>query len=241
MQSESINEISAALAKAQASMKAAVFNKTNPHFKNKYADLAAVLDAIRKPLSDNGLAVTQTSEMRNGTFCLVTRLCHSSGQWIAGEYPLPAQATPQQLGSALTYARRYSLSAIACIAADEDDAAEGAEKDKQVATMKRENPHVTQPRDVNEFEARYNAAGEQIDYIPVDRHRIEKLKVVDARPVAETLLATMRLCKAPDELLQFADDHAEQFASLPDKWIGMYQGEYQSLLDDLRHKQKRAA
>lgn len=135
MQSENTADLSAALAKAQGAMKAATFNKTNPHFKNKYADLAAVLDAIRKPLADNGLSVTQTTEIREGGFALVTTLRHATGQWIASEYPLPTAAKPQELGSALTYARRYSLSAIACIAADDDDDAEGARTSGQTASM----------------------------------------------------------------------------------------------------------
>lgn len=134
MQSEQTNELAAALALAQSSMKAATFNKTNPHFKNKYADLAAVLDAIRLPLAANGLAVTQTTEVRDGGFVLVTTMRHKSGQWVASEYPLPVAAKPQELGSALTYARRYSLSAIACIAADEDDDAEGARTSNQTAS-----------------------------------------------------------------------------------------------------------
>lgn len=135
MQSENTADLSAALAKAQANMKAAAFNRVNPHFKNKYADLASVLDAIRKPLADHGLSVTQTTEVRGESFVLVSTLRHSTGQWIAGEYPLPIGATPQQLGSALTYARRYSLSSLACIAADEDDDAEGARKDNQVSSV----------------------------------------------------------------------------------------------------------
>ena len=135
MQSEQTAELSASLAKAQSAMKAAVFNKVNPHFKNKYADLAAVLDAIRKPLADNGLSITQTTEVRGDAFVLVTTLRHTSGQWVAGEYPLPIGATPQQLGSALTYARRYSLSSLACIAADEDDDAEGARQNGQVSSV----------------------------------------------------------------------------------------------------------
>lgn len=135
MQSEQTAELSAALAKAQAVMKAAAFNKINPHFKNKYADLAAVLDAIRKPLADNGLSITQTTEVRDQSFVLVTTLHHSTGQWIAGEYPLPIGVTPQQLGSALTYARRYTLSSLACIAADEDDDAEGVRKENQVLSV----------------------------------------------------------------------------------------------------------
>ena len=242
LQSNEIGELSAALVKAQPSLKAAPFNKTNPHFKNKYADLPAVIEAIRKPLAENGLAVTQTTEVRNGTFLLVTTMRHTSGQWISSEYLLPQASRPQELGSALTYARRYSLSAIACIAADEDDDAEGARKDNQVAEMpKRDNPHVTQARDVNEYTPRYGTSGEPIDCIPVHLHRAQKLKVADARPLAETLIAAMRLSKTAADLTEFGEEHAEEFASLPDKWIDMYQGEYQNLLDELRRKQKRAA
>lgn len=240
-QSENINELAKALATAQSSMKVAPFNKTNPHFKNKYADLTAVIDAVRKPLNDNSIAFTQTTELRDGAFCLVTRLLHSSGQWLSGEYILPANVSPQQLGSALTYAKRYSLAAIVGISSDEDDDAEGARKEGQVTTIqKRDNPHVVQPRDVNEYQERVDpATGEIIDCIPVHLHRAPKLKVADARPVAETLLHAMRQCKSAGELVVWAEEHAEQFAGLPDKWISMYQGEYQALLDNLR-KQKAA-
>lgn len=116
-----------------------------------------------------------------------------------------------------------------------------ADEMAQAEEPKRENPHVTRAEDVSDAKPRFDEAGNRIDYIPVDLHRVPKLKVADARPVAETLLAAMRVCKTPDELVQFADENAEQFAALPDKWIEMYQGEYQSLLDDLRHKQARAA
>src|SRR3989304_214100 len=164
MQSEQTNELAAALALAQSSMKAAVFNKTNPHFKNKYADLAAVLDAIRLPLATNKLALTQTTEVRDGGFVLVTTLRHASGQWVASEYPLPQTARPQELGSALTYARRYSLSAIACIAADEDAGAEGARQNNQVATA-REKPHVTRPEDLSDAKPRHDKAGKSLEWI----------------------------------------------------------------------------
>lgn len=140
MQSEQTNELSAALAKAQAVGMTAIINKTNPHFKNRYADLAAVIDATRKPLADNGLSVTQTTEVRDGGFVLVTALRHSSGQWIASDYPLPMAAKPQELGSALTYARRYSLSALLCIAADEDDDAEVSRTTNQTASVPKASP-----------------------------------------------------------------------------------------------------
>jgi hypothetical protein len=239
-QSDTINELAKALANAQSQMTVAPFNKTNPHFKNKYADLTAVIDAVRKPLNDNGIAFSQMTEMHGGAFCLVTRLLHSSGQWMSGEYLLPANVSPQQLGSALTYAKRYSLAAIVGISSDEDDDAEGAQKEGQVTAIPRQNPHVTQPRDINDFEERFNGDGEQIDYIPVDRHRVEKLKVVDARPAAETLLHAMRQCKTPDQLITWAEEHAEKFAALPEKWISAYQGEYQAHLDGLRGKRKAA-
>ena len=145
MQSEQTSDLSAALAKAQAETKAAAFDKVNPHFKNKYASLAAVIDAIREPFAKNGLSYTQTTEMREGGFVLVTSLRHASGQWIASEYPLPVAAKPQDLGSALTYARRYSLSAIACIAADEDDDAEGARTSGQTATAPKAKASPIQP------------------------------------------------------------------------------------------------
>ena len=112
-----LNELAAALAKAQGAMNNASMNRINPHFKSKYADLAALWDAVRKPLSDNGLSVVQI--IRDGS--LHTMLLHTSGQRLCSDYPLPATARPQEMGSALTYARRYSLSALVGIAADEDD------------------------------------------------------------------------------------------------------------------------
>jgi hypothetical protein len=135
MQSENVDLISAALVKAQGVMKAATYNKVNPHFKNKYADLAAVIDAIRKPMAENGLGFTQTMYATDTALFLTTTLRHTSGQWISSEYPLPMGATPQQLGSALTYARRYSLSSIACIAADEDDDAEATRNGNGVGVV----------------------------------------------------------------------------------------------------------
>ena len=130
MKSEQVNELAASLAKAQGQMKNATFNRVNPHFKSKYADLASIIDAVRKPLSENGLGWTQTTELRNGGMLLVTTLMHTSGQWIQSDYPLPLGVKPQEMGSATTYAKRYSLAAIAGIAADDDDDANIANNSK---------------------------------------------------------------------------------------------------------------
>jgi hypothetical protein len=115
-----------ALAKAQANMQNAPLNKTNPHFKSKYADLAAIRDAVTPALSANGLAITQTPTFRDGAFVLVTTLRHTGGETVESIYPL-AVDKPQVMGSALTYARRYSLAAMCGIAAEEDDDANAAQ------------------------------------------------------------------------------------------------------------------
>jgi hypothetical protein len=128
MKSEAIDLLATALAAAQGELKNAKINRQNPHFKNRYADLASVRDAISPALTKHGIAVTQTMKVSEGAFMLETTLLHKSGQWIASDYPLPLNAKPQELGSALTYARRYSLSSLVNIAADEDDDAEAANK-----------------------------------------------------------------------------------------------------------------
>lgn len=126
MQSEQINELAAALAKAQGVMGNAVMNRINPHFKSKYADMGSVLDAIRPPLSANGLAIVQPMQITESGLVLRTILMHSSGQYIAAEYPLPTASNQQAMGSALTYARRYSIATLVCNASDEDDDANAA-------------------------------------------------------------------------------------------------------------------
>jgi hypothetical protein len=122
--SESITKIAEALTKAQAAMKPALKDSRNPHFNSKYADLTSVWDAIRTPLTDNGLSVLQlvgTNEAEKTT--LTTRLLHVSGEWIESTWAIPiGKQDPQGLGSALSYARRYALAAAVGVVQDDDDA-----------------------------------------------------------------------------------------------------------------------
>lgn len=123
MQSEQINELAAALSKAQASITGALKDSANPFFKSKYADLAACWDACRKQLTDNGLSVIQTTDIVADTVVVRTTLAHSSGQWISGILPVKAKDDgPQAQGSGITYARRYALAAIVGLAQIDDDA-----------------------------------------------------------------------------------------------------------------------
>lgn len=122
--SESIKELSTALAKAQGKIKGAVKDSANPFFKSKYADLASVVEAIRQAFSENGLSYVQTVEpSEKDEVAVETVLLHSSGEWLScGILALPVtKADAQGYGSALTYARRYGLSAACGVAPEDDD------------------------------------------------------------------------------------------------------------------------
>lgn len=124
--SDSIKEIATALSKAQAILTGAVKDSINPHFRNKYADLASCWDACRKALTSNGIAVVQMPEKDVIGYYVETLLTHNSGEWIASKcYIHLTKDDPQGLGSAITYARRYGLSAMVGICPEDDDA-EGA-------------------------------------------------------------------------------------------------------------------
>lgn len=123
--SEQINEIAGALALAQSEMKNAKFNRTNPHFKSRYADLSEIRDTVTPALTKNGIAVVQGTDITESGIIVFTRLVHKSGQWFESVFPI-ANDKPQAMGSSISYGRRYTLSAITSIAADDDDDAEVA-------------------------------------------------------------------------------------------------------------------
>lgn len=128
-----INEIAAALSKAQGAMGGAVKDSANPFFKSKYADLESVWQACRAPLASNGLAVVQTVNAGELGIGITTMLTHTSGQWIKDTMIIhPKDDSPQALGSAVTYARRYALAAIAGVYQTDDDgeSAQGRHKDE---------------------------------------------------------------------------------------------------------------
>lgn len=120
--SEQINEIAAALSKAQAEMTGAKRSSKNPFFKSSYSDLAAVCEAISQPFADNGLSYIQSPEFSEQHIQVATRIMHSSGQWIEGVVTLPPTKNDAQgYGSAITYGRRYGLQAMAGVPSVDDD------------------------------------------------------------------------------------------------------------------------
>lgn len=137
--SENIEKLASALSQTQGEIESAKKNAENKFFHQKYADLASVWDAIRKPLSSHGLAIIQTTEYSENNIIIITTLLHSSGQWIRGKFAIkPIKQDPQGLGSAFTYGRRYSLSAIIGIAPDDDDDAENS-MNRKINTNKPNN------------------------------------------------------------------------------------------------------
>ena len=122
--SDNINELATALAKAQGAMRFAIKDADNPFFKSKYADLSSIVEAIRDALSGNGLSYMQhLHPSEKHEVCVETVLLHASGQWVScGTLTVPvSKHDAQGFGSALTYARRYSLSAAVGVVADDDD------------------------------------------------------------------------------------------------------------------------
>ena len=119
----SMKNISSALVKAQKAFSPALKTSTNPHFRSKYADLSACVEAVIDALNANGIALIQKCHESSDGVTVETVFIHESGESIdAGKLHVPAQKQdPQGYGSALTYARRYSLMAACGIAPEDDD------------------------------------------------------------------------------------------------------------------------
>lgn len=131
MDSTDINgrdKIAAALAKAQGEMSNPKFDASNPHFRNKFASLASVRNAVVPVLSKHGICMTQNLTTTERGIACTTYLTHESGQEMTfGPLVMPAMKQDAQgFGSAATYARRYSLMAVCGVVGDDDDDANAA-------------------------------------------------------------------------------------------------------------------
>lgn len=125
--SESIKELATALAKAQTHIISASKDATNPHFGRTYATLSSVWEACHGPLNEQGIAIIQTVTSGEGGITVETMLAHCSGEWITETLGVPVlKKDAQGYGSAITYGRRYSLSAIAGVAPADDDDGNGS-------------------------------------------------------------------------------------------------------------------
>jgi hypothetical protein len=124
--SEKINELATALVVAQGLIQNPTKSVSNAFFKSKYADLAGVIDVCRPAFTEAGIAVIQApSTTDDGSIAVTTTLVHTSGQWMSEQISMaidPSAKNPAQAaGSLITYLRRYSLSAFANVAQEDDD------------------------------------------------------------------------------------------------------------------------
>jgi phosphomevalonate kinase len=151
--SDSIKQIAEALVSAQKEIKFAVKDSNNPHYKSKYANINSVIDAVKAPLNNNNIAILQSlSPSDDGKLHLTTRLIHSSGEWIEDTAVCPLQKQDcQGLGSAVSYIRRYSLSAFLSLYSDTDD-------DGQLAALNAADylQRINHSETLEELQANYN-------------------------------------------------------------------------------------
>lgn len=201
--SEQINELAAALALAQGQITGALKDSANPFYKSKYADLASCWDACRGPLSANGLSIVQTTlrgepvtihwettDQESGELrqfhvdtvelVVVTTLLHASGQWIESSLPLiPRDASPQGMGSALTYGRRYGLTSMVGVAQVDDDGNAASGRGPTQAYAAPHKPQGNLGAQVPEQVA-FEAAVGMREHLEMDvEERIKALKILD--------------------------------------------------------------
>lgn len=131
--SESIAKISQALLNAQKKIKSVTKEADNPYFKSKYADLASVINACKEELNSEGITVLQPVD----EMFVETILVHSSGEFMSARTPIvcKSQNNPQDLGSAITYARRYGIQSMIFLPAVDDDAELATEHKTNTSTV----------------------------------------------------------------------------------------------------------
>ena len=148
------------MAAAFAEIEAATKEATNPHFKSKYADLGAIIGAIKPPLIKHGLFVTQRCQPAEDGVSVETVLQHSSGEKESlGVLYVPAnKRDPQGFGSALTYARRYALQTAFCVPVEDDDGNAAAQSAPRAAASPRPTGFITE-KQRDDLEALASEAG----------------------------------------------------------------------------------
>lgn len=186
-----MKQIAAAFVKAQKNFAPALKTNTNPHFRSKYADLSACVEAVIDALNDAGIAlIQQTHECSDGV-TVETVFMHESGDTLnCGKLHVPAsKQDPQGYGSALTYARRYSLMAACGIAPEDDDGNAASKKPEQRAdAQKPAGMHEKEESDWSAALASCSTTEELVNAWEVAKDRC---KLLGDRPAAERLKKLM--------------------------------------------------
>ena len=185
--SDSIAHLASALASAQAEIRGATKDSKNPHFKNNYASLESVIDAVRGPFAGHDLAYTQLLSDGGSDVLIETVLMHKSGEWLSSSFRIPAtKRDPQGYGSAVTYGRRYALAAMAGLTQVDDDG---------------EAARVEAPRPISGAQV----ARDEFDALPAEAQMavrewsMEIIALVEAGEPEKALEFVAEKCPEPDD------------------------------------------
>jgi hypothetical protein len=174
-----MSEIYKALSKAQSKMKGAVKDSTNPHFRSRYADLESVIDAIKAPFAECGLSYFQC--VSEDCLHLITTIAHESGETISGSVPLIiGKQDMQGVGSAITYARRYGLAALAGVSQTDDDGNAACEPPKPSPVPRVAAKQAEQFKQTIAFESRQDKAQHEREVIQAAEAKLREEAKPDA-------------------------------------------------------------
>lgn len=216
--SNDIGEIAKAIAQAQAQLDNVSKNSVNPHFKSKYADLAAAADAARPAFAAAGVAIIQAPTTRGHLVRITTLFAHGSGQWMRSTLGMkPTKTDPQGVGAAITYARRYSLLAMTGLAPEEDDDANRASK----------KPDTFDRRD-----AMQAPRGERTKSDGTQMNASQARKDGDFPKLQAEIRAIDRL----EDMSRWWDANEDRIGRLPSSWQDQLQVVYDEHRDDLKDK-----
>ena len=207
--SEKIDEISKALVAAEAEIGGALKDAKNPHFKSQYASLASIVAASKVALAGQEIGVIQSpGTLNDGALRIITRLIHSSGQWIETTCDIPlGKKDAQGVGSTTTYGRRYALAAALNIPVVDDDAESavlrGEEPANEAAPAKKAPPPKQTPHPAKEDMLDWG------DVLPADdqhgnMHAVGVYNKGDSRKVFVALQEVMQDAATMAELLHWA-------------------------------------
>lgn len=215
-------KLAEALSKAQSQFKpifkdktAKVRMKAGGEYSYNYADLSSVIDATIEGRTANGLAVTQLPVFQGERFVLHTELLHSSGESKSCDWPLPPPHTPaQEIGSALTYARRYSMSAILGVASEDDD--DGAAGNDASLANGKQQPAQTRPPAQQQAKPTPNGSGKSNNLYLVNPHTGE---IETFGKISEWLDRLENQLNNSDDPLGWYDQNAATFNNLQGKLV----------------------
>jgi hypothetical protein len=223
--SETTGAIAAALAKAHLEIENPELDGVNPHFKSRFSTLAAVLNAVRKPLAKQGIALMQSVSIAEGRVAVTTSLIHASGEWMRETmaFPMATGANIQQAGSTVSYLRRYSIISLTAIVgdphADDDGEGDRIEREDRKPTPPKRQPFKPDAAKGAPPAASAPAApapsGNPIDDYPDDFDGLLRIKRVTRREKAWAVLV-----ESKEHGLAWVKTNIEDYANALSEAVG---------------------